>query len=239
METLKEAPRIARGKTELWTPHDRGEVAFVIPPIWKLTSYENARRKILKDGLSIPTGDEMASLLYSVYCSNTLDEPEFSNIRDVNGLWIFNRNLWTENGVYVFQDSNKETGELNIRGLEDMLSDGEEISGVRFSNDGKLRFAPKGTYNIRKCLSQKSISNDGFMIASFGIEGAEKLGKISEKNGIKLYSEGINVQKGLAPKPYNKVSAFVKDKNETIRVDGFRSSEIGLNYALGTLPKVE
>src|SRR4030042_3164429 len=99
-------PRIVRGRRgriELWTPHNTGEIAHAFPAIGPDT-YQNVGTKILKSGQKVPVGDYTAPLIHTAYCSQVKDEPEFENVREIMGsnwLWVFNRNGWTNEGVYV------------------------------------------------------------------------------------------------------------------------------------------
>ena len=195
-------PRVVRGRVELWVPHNGGEIAFASPSIGP-TNYRNAGRLILENGQKVPTGDYTASLLHPAYCTNASNEPEFANVRDItkrNWLWVFNRDLWAENGVYVLQDEEAigRSQPLNVKDLEKMLKNGEDISGIRFSKDGKARFAPKGSYTLGE-HSSEAFAKDGFIIASCGQEGAEKLGEVSAKFRNKPYISGIEVQEGQTP----------------------------------------
>lgn len=203
METqVKYKPRIERGRVEMWVPHNGGEVAFAYPSAGPNT-YRNVGSQILKAGQQVPTGDYTSSLLHSAYCSDATNEPEFVNVRDVmkrNWLWVFNRNLWTPTGVYVLQDKDA-TGRskpLNIRDLEKILKGGKDISGIRFSRDGRARFAPKGSYTLGNHTSE-SLAKDGFIIASNGLEGAEKLGEVSDKLRGNPVTYGVNIQEGQTP----------------------------------------
>ena len=74
-----------------------------------------------------------------------------------------------------------------------MLFDGKEINGVRFSKANQVRFAPKGSYKLG--VHVESFVKDGFIIASYGVEGAEKLGEASSKFNYPII-HGIEVEKG-------------------------------------------
>ena len=108
------------------------------------------------------------------------------------GLWGFNRNIWTHEGVYVIQDIDaKGTIEhVNVNELEKMFKRGEEIDGLRFSKDGKIRFAPIETYDLGG-HTPESLSKDGVAIASFGKKGAKKLGKVADKFKERPFVAGI------------------------------------------------
>lgn len=209
METKTNNARVVRGRRiELLVPHNGREIAFAYPSAGPDT-YRNVGKRILSQGQRIPTGDETASLLYAAYCSPEVDgKPEFKNVRDLmrkRWLWVFNRNLWTAKGVYVLQDSEAvgRSEPLNVNDLEEMLKDGKEIEGVRFSNDRKVRFAPKETYQLGE-QTPKALTKNSFIIASCGEDGAKKLGEVSAKLKLKPYVWCIETEK-----PEQRVSALV------------------------------
>lgn len=199
----KYEPRIVRKISELWVPHNSGEIAFVSSLVGPAT-YRNAGKLILRNGQKVPTGDYTASLLHSAYCNDSVaNEPEFKNVRRTmeNGwLCVFNRDLWTSNGVYVLQDKEAIgiSQPLNINDLEKMLKGGKEIGGIRFSQDGRARFAPKGSYIFGE-NTPEAFAKDGFIVASCGKEGAEKLGEVSAKFKTKPRIYGVEVQEGQTP----------------------------------------
>lgn len=193
----KTSPRIERERVKIVIPHQGKEINFMYPLVGPNT-YREVGKQILNAGMNVPTGDYMASLIHTAYCNKSVaNKPEFKNIRDImenDGLWIFNRRLWSRNGVYVVQDleaigetsDDWEQEQLSKakntkRILEKILEGGKEISnGVRFSKDGKVRFAPRGSYDYEH-VSHKSLAKNGLVIACFGIEGAEKLTEVSSK----------------------------------------------------------
>lgn len=194
METqTAQKPRIERGRemTRVVVPHEREEVVFAYPPF--TDTYIAVGKRILKKGMNLPTGDRIASLLYSAFCDYSVkDEPEFKKInammRRLTPFWVFNRNLWIPEGVYVVQDLEAigTSESLNQNELEKILKGGKELSwgGIRFSKDGRVRFAPEGSYSYPDRFGEytsKSLAKDGFVIASYGIEGAKKLGEVSKK----------------------------------------------------------
>ena len=208
METIAKlkTPRVERGRTRIVVPHEGGEIAFAYPSV-DLDTYLNVGRRILENGQNVPTGDQMASLLHAAYCDGSVkDEPELKDVRETmrNWLWVFNRNLWTPEGVYVIQDLEAMgiSQLLNQNDLEEMLKGGKDLGGVRFSQDGRIRFAPKGTYTPGG-HTPESLAKDGFMVASYGLEGAEKLGEVSAKFREEPYIFGVEVNK-----PEQRVSAL-------------------------------
>jgi len=167
-------------------PHNEEEIVFAFPSIGPDT-YIAVGKRILEQRMNVPTGDYMASLLHIAYCDDSVrDELEFKDIRRIiHGpwLWVFNINLWTSEGVYVVQDleSIGRSQLLNQNDLEKMLKDSKELpNGVRFSKNRKVRFAPKESYRLKN-HTHESLAKDGFVIASYGTEGAKKLGEVSSK----------------------------------------------------------
>lgn len=169
----------------LWIPSRK--IAFASRPAVP-NNYYAVGKQILRRGQEIPTGDYTVSLLHQAFCFDGDSRYKFENVREetINGLWIFNRNLWTSKGVYVVQDprgiGNRQ--KLKIRDLEEELKDGKDLAdGVRFSRSGRVRFAiaPEGECFECGCVSPKEFAQDRFVIASFGQEGAEKLGEVSSK----------------------------------------------------------
>ena len=201
-ETQSYQSRVERAVTRLWVPHGRGEIAFAHPSVGP-DNYGNVGKTILENGQLVSTGDHTASLLHAAYLGSGKDEPEFEKVREImkdRWLWVFNRNLWAENGVYALNDL-EATGRnqpLDINELERMLKDGKEVGGIRFSQDEKLRFAPKGSYELGEHTSE-SLAKDGFIIAGYGLEGAEKLGEVSSTFRYKPKTFGIQVNEGQAP----------------------------------------
>lgn len=111
--------------------------------------------------MGLPTGDKMASLVYRAKkfwmeesADNVLSDRVwhlFNTMR--NGVYyIYNRNLWTDRGVYVVLDPRAvgSSRQLDVRDLEKKLKGGKELPcGVRFSRDKKVRFAPEGSYRLK------------------------------------------------------------------------------------------
>lgn len=200
-------PRVVR---ELWVPHNCGEIAFAHPLVGP-NNYRTVGVQILKQNQLIPTGDQTASLVHASYLSEVENEPEFKNIRQTmknRYFWIFNRNLWTPEGVYVLQDDKAiGTSEpLNQKNLEGMLKGGKDIKGIRFSKDRELRFAPIDSYKGGDHTPEE-LAEDGFMIASCGVDGAEKLGEVSSNKGYFRFSPKVWTVKADG-KPIQTVSAL-------------------------------
>lgn len=172
-------------------------------------NYISSGKNVTDTGaLTFPTGDQVADLIYSAYCdSDVRDTKEMKDIRNkmyCRRLWVANRILWTPKGVYAVQDPQGIglSQNLAVNELEDELKNGEELSwgGVRFSEDSRVRFAPKGSYHLGSPTAE-SYANDGFVIASFGLDGAKKIGEISQSQEF-IYNPfiwGLELDKGQNP----------------------------------------
>ena len=221
----KNLPRIERGITKIIVPHGKDEVAFAWPSQGP-DDYQTIGKRFLARNLKVPTGDYTASLAHAVYCNpETENEPEFKKIRNMGKrwLWVFNKDVWTSKGVYVVPDVNAigTSQTLNQDELEKMLNGGKELSwgGIRFSKDGRVRFAPKGSYKLGK-HTPESLAKDGFVIASYGLEGAEKLGEVSSKFRYdpNTYGGHNNIQKELYSE--QRVSALSGNYGDRLSVIG-------------------
>lgn len=147
-------------------------------------AYKTIASDILGRFQRLPTSAEIASSVHATYSSVVKqDENSRNHLQQImrkGCLWIFNRNLWTPEGVYVWQqDSPVETTELPTpEALKALLRGGGETGGVKVSPDGKLRFAPKETYHGGE-HSPEELARDGFIVASFGKEGGKQLADVS------------------------------------------------------------
>lgn len=205
MGSKKYLPRVERieGMTKLWVPHGDGEIAFAYPFAGK-GNYAGVGGIILGNGQQVPTGDYTASLLHSVYCSKDVaNVHEFQEVKKLlkdSWFWMFNRVLWIYEGVCVIRDQGVigRSQPPNIRNLEKIISGGKEINGVIFSEDGKVRFAPKETYKLGYA-TPKEFAKNGFIIASCGEEGAEKLGEVAKTFSKRSIIYGTIIKKGQTP----------------------------------------
>lgn len=209
-------PRIVRGRTELVVPHESGELAFVHPPQGP-NNYSTVGKEILARSLNVPTGYQTASLLKGAYDSQ---EPEFKEVQRImreGWFWVFNRNLWTPKGVYVAHDGqaiglSQELAhqELAQNDLEEMLGNGTELNGIRFSQDGNVRFAPRESYRLGE-HTPESLASDGFVVASYGNGGAKSLAEVASKFRGKPFTYGIDLKEG--EESLTRVSALGSDRD--------------------------
>jgi len=217
---------------KLYVPHQGEEIAFAFPAFGANIN-QKVGKEILSHNLKVPTGDYTASLLHPVYC-NPRNSDEERNVRDImknNWLWTFNQNLWTDKGVYVIQDleAKGRSEEFDINELEKRLT--EKWNNIRVSENGRTRFAPKESYKFGEHISD-SLSKDGFVIASYGIEGAKKLAEVSSKLRNNPVTYGIEIQKGNAPEL--RFSALGEDGGR-LRVDGSLWDDYYWGRAFGAL----
>ena len=258
METrIKYSPRVVNGRVELWVPYHDKEIAFAHNPV-RGNTYSAIGQSILKNGQMVPNGEHIASLLHAAFCIDAVKrKPEFMQVREMvfgkgdgssTNLVVFNRILYSQNGVYVVLDEDAigRTEHLHIQDLEKTLRGGKDISGVRFSIDRRVRFAPKETYlregnygkwrfSFVEHTTPDSIAENGFMIANFGEEGAKKLAEVSTKfrklivfnlnERSKEYNERIREIKSRGSSGYNP-----KVDNWSTRRDGqFEQRELTID----------
>jgi hypothetical protein len=207
---------IERMKDVIIVPCEGKEVAFA-PFLMERNTYEKVGREILSSGYLIPTGEEIGSLIYAVYFNSNFQGNKrprvFDDVKyllDHGGdrkIWVFNRNLWTQKGVYVVQDLEAKgiSEKLDENELEKKLENSREIKGVQFSQDNKVRFAPKRTYKLGG-INHLDLAENGFIIASHGIEGARNIAEVSSKiQREQSFVSGVNVR---APKELYKPGDF-------------------------------
>ncbi len=185
-------PTIKKQVTEI----DVGENIAFVHPFIRPNNYKGAAKEILNHPvrMSLPNGEKTSYLLKAVYCGpeDFQKEPEAVELRDEimkqKYLWIFQRNLWvpeeyeSSHGVFVVYDE-KGVGiskELDIGELEKALKGGRRLeNGVRFSEDGKVSFAPRKSYKDGE-MTAEEFANDGFIIASCEENGARNLAEVSQ-----------------------------------------------------------
>jgi len=185
--TIEKVERVWQPEAWINIPVD-GKVASFAFPEFGPAVYRKVGEQILETGtLVLPTAEETAYFLDAVYNPDGKlnNSQEFQRVRELirtRGIHIFNRNFWTDKGVYVCHDD-KAVGrsqELTIEELETKLKDAEIYQGVRFNPETRVAFAPKNTYNLGE-HTPESLAKDGFVLASYGIKGAEKLLRVSTR----------------------------------------------------------
>jgi hypothetical protein len=162
--------------------------------------------------LLMSTGDQIADLLYCAYCSDS-SIPEMLNIQSDmeygQGICVGNINLWTPKGVYVVQVSEeiRISSHLKVNDLEKKLKGGKELSigGIRISGDRKVRFAPQGSYSFGGHTPEE-FAKDGFVVASCGPEGAQKLGEVSSAMDCPFYPSTWGLELKIGQKPIQTTS---------------------------------
>ena len=213
---VEEVTKVWTPDAKLYVPHGNREIAFASPSFGS-NFYQKVGKEILAHNLGLPTGDYTASLLHPAYCDSRVSEnPRFRNVRELmrsNWLWVFNQNLWTDKGVYVIQDlkakgRSEEFDSEKLKKLERLVNAKgiREVNGVRFSKDGKVRFASTGTYKLGE-HTPESLRTDGFVIAGYDLDGARKLSEVSSKIGKNPITYGVEVAEGNNPEL--RISALV------------------------------
>lgn len=163
--------------------------------------YVDVMRKILQNPavkLSLANGQETAFLLEPAYCGQKKfrQQPEIVQLRKTmrnKYLWLGQVNLWvpekykSAHGVFVVYDEKGEglSKELDVGKLERGLRGGRTLrSGVRFSEDEMITFAPRDTYRGGE-FTPEDYAKDGFNVANNKVQGAKKLAKVA---GSKYFS---------------------------------------------------
>lgn len=234
-------PQVWTPDAKLWVPHRDNEVAFAYPSFGPGT-YKGVGQQILEKipgkDLAVPTGEYTSSLLHTTYCNPSVaEEPEFQEIKKTmrsRWLWVFNKNVFTDKGTYVLSDLEaKGIAQSDISELEAKLT--YERESIRFSEDGLIRFAPKDSYKFGE-HTPKSLAQDGFVRASYGFDGAEKLSEVAATLSINPITYGVNVEKGNSP--VERVSALYEN-DDTLRVYGFDFGGVDRGHAFGVLESCE
>lgn len=233
-----QTPRIERGATYIVVPKAR----FVYPAEGP-GNYRTVLGSVKDKKLALATGEQTASLLNEFYTSESNEftkSPEADNVKGImkdNYFWIPNRVLWTPRsadnaGVYIQHDPNAVglSERLDIGQLEDALSGGKTIKCVRFSKDGRTAFASLNTVTL-EAQSRERLANNGFVIASYGVEGAEQLAKVSAKFALKPYVWGVD---NNTNQPIQRLSALNRDwGGGRLSVSGGNDDSSALGYAFG------
>ncbi len=174
------------------------------------STYCRTGNMIIQRGYEVPTGDLIAKLIPYCYfmsspCLNEKQKDFADYIKRIlkeNVFYVYNKNIWTPEGVYVVQDESAQgcSIDFDIEKLENIVKTGgvSTENGVAFSLDGKVRFAPKRKYKLGS-HTPESWLNDSYVIASLGIEGAKKFEKIASMFNFKLKTHGLDIQEGQKP----------------------------------------
>ena len=231
--------------SKLWVSHNDQELGFAYPSFGP-GDYQTVNRELLENGLEVPTEEYIISLIHTAYYdSKVSEEPEFKNIKDLIGhrficnlwLWIFNQNLWTSEGVYVVQDldATRINQTLDVNELEEKLKNADKSKdGLRISQDGKVRFAPTGSYRLGRHTSE-SLVKDGFVRASYGEQGAEKIGEVSTKIKSDPFIKGNPFIMGpdMQKEKLIQTSSGFKKEHGMLFIDGYCSGYGG--HAFGVI----
>lgn len=198
-------------------------------------TYQSVGKQILEAGLAVPTGDAITPLVHAAYCRASGNE-EFSDVRRAMRnyrFWVYNQDFWTSEGLYVVQDTQAQglSKIHSLEALENRLKGGKELSwgGIRFSKDGSVRFAPKGSYTLGRHTPQ-SFAKDGAVVAQYGVRGAELLGEVIEILQKPAIIYGLEIQKDQEPE--QRVSTLVEDDG-ALHLGGYYFDYCGADVGFG------
>lgn len=181
-------------ETEFDIPYNAKTLKFVYP-VAAPGNFDNVGLELISRKQRILSGDETASLIHAVYCIPDIqNKPESNEIRNIFencGFWLFERPIWTEKGVYINQDFSTDAwkASFDLKTLSDRVRAGKTIDKVMFSLDEKLRFASKTSYKFGE-QSVEDLRNNGYVIASCGVDGARKLAEVAKKFRLNPYVDG-------------------------------------------------
>lgn len=216
--------------------HENRTIEFLAPCIGP-EKYRSIGLAITDHNFKVPIGDYNVSLLHSAYCDPRTKNDQISEyIRAVmkdNWLWVFNQNLWTDRGVYVILDPrvNGRNDTFPLNELEQMVSvsnGATEVDGVRFSADRSVRFAPKRTYGFGE-HTPRALKRNGFIIASYDLNGAEKLAEVASTFNQFPVIYGTEIPS--EDQPQLRVGSLGNDENR-LRINAGRHEYMGCAFPL-------
>lgn len=231
-------PRIIRGYSFIGIPIDGQEVQFV-QPIFGPADYRTAGELILKAGLQIPTGKQMAFFLDNCYNIEEIAKSrEAQEVREKIRAWFwdFKKNRYTmhgpenQRGLWVVRDVRAVglSEELDKQQLEKMLDSKIEIKGVKFSSDKSVAFAPEKTY-----LNKPFDEANGYLIArGEGEEGAEALVRVSRNRKGFRDTGGVFLAE-LSKKDFERVSSLDDYIGYRLDVGGYYWYDYYEGFAVG------
>jgi len=221
-------------------------------PILFPDDYSIVGKALLDLGLKLPNGQQLTCLLDEFYRPETFDffgskKQHYRMVDSRKELLVFNTNLWMPKcsknaGVYVQYDSQARgmSEFLTADKLEEALIWATNEGGVRLSKDGKTAFAPYSTVKLGQNNPEELVRN-GFIIASFGLEGVEKLERVSRK--FKDYPRVVSRfmhrimhgDESLPVQSFSKLYGFYQSDNLIISGDEL----VPQGYAFGVLTSEE
>ncbi len=231
-----------------WTS-GKTEHTYVFPPVGP-NLYWEVGEKILQRGLRVPTGDDIVPLLRGAYCDSHFKDAaaEYRSVlQSKGGVYVFNRNIWTSKGAYVIQDPEVDalqqlrgnSEEVQVWDLMQLIEQGSNgRNGVRFSRDGKTRFAPKESYTLGE-INPQSLAEDGFVIANFGERGAREISEVAAQFNNKPFLRLMDVDEEFygilrSPLDYKNKVVSVNTENDRLEICGLRDDGINLRGDLKT-----
>jgi len=228
-------------RSKINIPYGNGKLTAMAPAVGPAPYVRCGELIRADDEIVVPTAEQTAAVIHASYCG----PKDFRNKHSVlevrnktkaiqhersNGRhWISNVNLWVgksnigPQGVYVVRDLDMQGGTLGTpkedfrEYLEKRLEGADFMSkGIRVSRDGTVRFAPSSSYNLGK-LNHDEAREDGFMLASYFPEGAEKLAEVAR----------------IVKKPINTLGFTLEDKKEEDRISALVETDHQLSIIGG------
>ena len=196
---MEKQSRLVVGRTELRVPVEDNELVYVLPAVGR-GSYLSVGREILNSNLMVPTGELTAPFVRELYCGELRDKPQLVDARGIvrtRWLPVYQVNSHGFDGLFSVQDETVEgLAKIMDRGaLRQELDGGFEHRRVRFSKNGKVAFAPRGSYFFGE-MTPDELAKDGAMIAQYGSEGARLLAEASASLPNHPISYGPNIKEG-------------------------------------------
>lgn len=198
---VEEIKRVWTPEANLWTSIGEVEVGFAFPALGP-GNYHEIVKQVIDAGQGLPTGTQTAFMLDDVYNSGDVkNHPRAESVRGkMNDAWIWvsQVEVWTPQsirnpGMYsVFDEKGEGLARIyTTEELEDRLSGGDTERGVRFSQDRTVAFAPQNTI-MAGSHKKGTLSQDGAYIATYGVDGTEKLDAVAENFVLKPHSWILN-----------------------------------------------
>ncbi|MSS74318.1 hypothetical protein EXS72_01625 [Candidatus Pacearchaeota archaeon] len=118
---------------------------------------------------------------------------------------------------------------LDEKILDQKIKGGIDRKGVRFSQDGTVRFAPKGSYIIGEMPANK-LAEDCAMIAQYGVEGAKLMAEASATRINNPITYGWDIKENKSPEP---IAPTLTENNGRLHFNQINSEFARDGFAFG------
>lgn len=192
------------GRTRLKVSGSDGNRVFIHPAF--RGDVDTLRASIASERLGFPNMGDWGVLFHDSYVKDRENpySKEIGNLMDFGIAYGDTATLWTEKGLLGYDGAVSEG--LNLVEMADELVDllTREERGVRFSEDGKIRFTLHKNIRLDIQTLKDFAVNRGLVVCVGGFEEAEKYSKVAEKFNYLPYFGGLTKDK-LAGKLIQKV----------------------------------